>query len=81
MTASSLLPRISNYTLISGWILGKTSQSGRTPEQAAQGGDGVVVPSDVQEMRRCGTKQYGLVGNIVGRWMVGLDDLRGLFQP
>jgi len=23
----------------------------------------------------------GLEGNISSRWMVGLDDLRGLFQP
>ena len=30
--------------------------------------------------RRC-TDQHGLVGNIGDRWMVGLDDLGGLFQP
>ena len=24
---------------------------------------------------------HGSVGNIGGRWMVGLDDPRGLFQP
>jgi len=35
----------------------------------------------VQEMHRCGTEGLGLVGNIGGRWMVGLDDLRGLFYP
>ena len=27
------------------------------------------------------TEGYGLVGNIGDRWKVGLDDLRGLFQP
>jgi len=35
----------------------------------------------VQEMCRCGTEGRGLVGNIGGRWMVGYDDLRSLFQP
>ena len=29
----------------------------------------------------CGTEECGLVGNIGGKWTVGLDDLRGLFQP
>ena len=28
----------------------------------------------------CSTYGHGLVGNTVGRWMVGLDDLSGLFQ-
>lgn len=28
-----------------------------------------------------GQNAWRLVGNIAGRWMVGLDDLRGLFQP
>ena len=32
-------------------------------------------------MFRCYTEDHGLVGNTVGRWMVGLDDLGGLFQP
>lgn len=31
-------------------------------------------------MFRCCTEGHGLVGNIGGRWVVGLDDLRGLFQ-
>ena len=35
----------------------------------------------VQEMCRCGTKERGLVGSVGGGWMVGLDDLGGLFQP
>ena len=34
----------------------------------------------VRETFRCCTKGHGLVGNISGRWMVGLHDLRGLFQ-
>ena len=50
-------------------------------EQAAQGGGGVTVPGGVQETCRCGTKEHGLVGSIGGRSVVGLDDLRGLFQP
>jgi len=32
-------------------------------------------------MFRCGPKGHGLVGNTGGRRMVGMDDLRGLFQP
>lgn len=28
----------------------------------------------------CGTEGRGLVGDIGGRWVVGLDDLRGLLQ-
>ena len=27
------------------------------------------------------TEGHGLVGNTGDRWTVGLDDLRGLFQP
>jgi len=49
--------------------------------QAAQGGGGVSVPGGVQETRRCGTYGHCLVGHIGGGWAVGLDDLRGLFQP
>ena len=30
-------------------------------ERTAQGGDGVTIPVDVQEMCRCGTKGCGLV--------------------
>jgi len=37
--------------------------------------------TSVQETFRCGTERHGLVGNISDRWMVGLDDLRSLFQP
>ena len=41
----------------------------------------VVKSLSLEVMCRCGTKGHGLVGNTGGRWMVGLDDLRGLFQP
>ena len=30
--------------------------------------------------RHC-TEEHGLAGDIGDRWTVGLDDLRGLFQP
>jgi len=50
-------------------------------EWAAQGDGGVTVPGGIQETFRCCTKGHGLVGNTGGRWwMVGLDDLGGLFQ-
>ena len=50
-------------------------------EWAAQGGGGITNPVGIQEMfRRC-TEGHGLVGNTGGSWMVGLDDLRGVFQP
>ena len=39
------------------------------------------VHGGVQEPCGCGTEGCGLVGNIGIRWMVGLDDLSGLFQP
>jgi len=40
-----------------------------------------LVPGGVQEMCRCGTTECGQVRNIGGSWLVGLGDLRGLFQP
>ena len=45
------------------------------------GGGEVTVPGGVQGTFSCCTMAHGLVGNIGGRWMVGLDDLGGLFQP
>jgi len=30
---------------------------------------------------QCGSKEHGLVENIGGRWMIGLDDLGDHFQP
>ena len=44
------------------------------------GGGGVTDPGGPQATFRC-TEGHGLVGDIGDRWMVGLDDLRGLFQP
>jgi len=41
----------------------------------------VVDPRGVQEMFRCCTERHGLVGNMHDRWMVGLDNRGGLFQP
>ena len=46
----------------------------------AQGGGGVTDPGGAQETFRCCSEGYGSVGNGAGRWMVGLHDLRGLFQ-
>ena len=40
-----------------------------------------MASGDVQETFRCCTEGCGLVGNIGGRWTVGVDDLGGLFQP
>ena len=56
-------------------------QSGQALDWAAQGGGGVTVSGGVQETFRCCTKEHSLVGDIGDRWMVGLDDLRELFQP
>ena len=49
-------------------------------EWAPQGGSGVTITGGVQETFRCCTEGHGSVGN-TGRWTVGLDDLRGHFQP
>ena len=45
-------------------------------EWAAQGGGGVTIPGPADVLRDM--LQWGNNG---GRWMVGLDDIRGLFQP
>jgi len=42
---------------------------------------GITAPGGVQELCRCGTDRHDLVGMIGGGWMIGLDDLRSLFQP
>jgi len=47
--------------------------------RTAQGGGGVTIPEGVQEMFKCCTEGYGLVGNIRDKQAVGLDDLGGLF--
>ena len=41
----------------------------------------VIVPGGVQEMCRCCTKGYGLVGKYWWWWTVALDDFGGFFQP
>jgi len=56
-------------------------KSGQVLAQTAQGDSGVTVPRGVLEKFRCGIEGCGLVGNIGDRLVVGLDDLRGLFQP
>jgi len=48
--------------------------------QAAQGSGGVTNPGGVQKTCRRGTSEHGLAGMVV-MVDVGLDDLRGLFQP
>jgi len=50
-------------------------------ERSAQRGSGVTIPGGVQETLRCCTEGHGLVGIIGDRWMVGLEDLGGIFQP
>ena len=50
-------------------------------EWAAHGGGEVTIPGGIPEMLSCGTKEHGLVGNIDGRWTVGLEDLRGHLHP
>ena len=47
----------------------------------AQGGGGVTIPGGVQEICGSATEGRGLVSKVGGRWAVGLDDLRDLFQP
>jgi len=43
----------------------------------------VVVSLSLEVFKKCvgDTKECGSVGNIGGKWTVGQDDLRGLFQP
>ena len=55
------------------------SQQSQAMLQASVGGE-ITVPGGVQELCGCGTLGNGSVHNTGGRWMVGLDDLRGLFQ-
>ena len=44
-----------------------------------QGGGGVSIPGDVQELWSCGTEGHGQWARCDGL-LVGLGDLRGLFQ-
>ena len=48
-------------------------------ELTAQGGGWVTIPGNIQETSRCGSKGQGVLGNVGGRWTVGLGDLEGLF--
>ena len=75
--------QLCKYLNDSDWLLGKSSslESDQVPEQAAHGGGGVTVPEGVQETFTCCTERHGLVWNIGNRWTVGLDKLRGLYQP
>lgn len=50
-------------------------------EWAAHAGGGITVPGGVQEMFSYFTEGHDLVGNIGDRWMVGLNNVGGLFQP
>jgi len=45
------------------------------------GSGGVTITGGVQEIFRCCTEGYGLVGKIGGRQVIELDYLEGLFQP
>ena len=56
-------------------------KSGKVLEWAAQGGGGVTDPGSVQGTLRHCVKEHGLEITIGDRWMVGLDNLVGLFQP
>lgn len=40
-----------------------------------------ILRGGVQGMSGCCVEGHGLVRTIGGRWMVGLHDLEGLFQP
>jgi len=64
----------------SGWILGKASPK-EALAQSAQEDAGDTIPGGDQEPWKYGTEDHGLVANIGSRWMVGVNDLRGLFQP
>ena len=48
--------------------------------KAAQYDGGVVIPGGVREKGGCCTEGHDIVGIIGDELMVGLNDLRGLFQ-
>ena len=50
-------------------------------ELTAQRDGTVTIPEGVQGTWRCGTEGRGLVGTNGGKGLVGLGDLRCLFQP
>ena len=47
---------------------------------AAQEDGGVTIPGGAQGMFRCCVEGHGLERTISDWWVVGLDDLEGLFQ-
>ena len=55
--------------------------NGDMDSSPAQGSGGVTVPGGVHKTFRCCTDGHISVGYTGDRWTVGLDDLRGLFQP
>ena len=56
-------------------------KNGQVLEWAAQEGGEVTDPGGVQGMFRHCVEGHALVGTTGDMWMVGLDDLVGLFQP
>ena len=54
---------------------------GEALEQATQEGGRFTVPGGAQEMLRCVTEGTGLMGIGGDGLMLGLDYLKGLFQP
>ena len=54
---------------------------GQALEQTGKGVDAATKPGGGKEVFICCTEGHDLVGNIGDKWMVALDDLRGLFQP
>ena len=73
VSESTLLPD-SCFRGGSGWILGKSFslKSGDALAQTAQGGGGVSLPGDVQELWRCGTEGCGLAGMVGMDWWLNL---------
>jgi len=56
-------------------------KSSETLKQTTQRGGGVTVPGGLQEVCGCGTEGHVVTGRSGDKLMVGLGDLRGLFQP
>jgi len=50
-------------------------------EWAAQGAGGITDPGGIQGTFRHCAEGHGLMRTVADGWTVGLDDLRGLFQP
>jgi len=67
--------------LYSSLYLTTTTTKKKRTAKIYQGGGGVTNPGGVQETFRYCTEGHVLVGYIDDTWIVGLDDLGGLFQP